>query len=125
MRGLVLAACALLATGGAALAEKPVQRFVCVFDRHVSPETNGIAAQRPLRFEFMVDATGHAFAVGQFVVPIKVITGDSAITFLEVLKTGGVQSTTMNKSGDAVHSRHTLNSITGKFIPSQNYGTCK
>ena len=34
-----------------------------------------------------------------------------------------VQTTTMNKKGKAVHSRHTL--IAGEFVPSQYYGTCK
>ena len=82
-----------------------------------------ITAQSPLRFEFLVDATGHAFAVGRFVAPIKVISGDSAITFLEVLKTGAVHTTTINKRGKAVHSRDTF--IAGELVPSQNYGNCE
>lgn len=50
------------------------------------------------------------------------ITGERAITFIEVLGSGAIQSTTVNLSGDAVHSRHTL--IADKFSASQNYGTC-
>ena len=90
MRRVILATCVLLAMGGAAEAEstKPVQRFVCVFDEHVSPETTRLSSKSPLRIEFIVDGTGHAFAVGRNVYPVKVIPGDNGITFLEVLVTG-------------------------------------
>ena len=57
------------------------------------------------------------------VYPVKVIPGDNGITFLEVLVTGAVQTTTINKQGKAVHSRHTI--IAGEFVPSQYYGTCE
>lgn len=125
MRGAILATCVLLAMSGAAVAEsaKPVQRFVCVFDQHVSPETTRPSSVNPLRIEFMVDGTGHAFAVGRNVYPVKVIPGDNGITFLEVLITGAVQTTTINEEGKAVHSRHTL--IAGEFVPGQYYGTCE
>ena len=125
MRGVILATCVLLAMGGAAKAEstKPVQRFVCVFDEHVSPETTRLSSKSPLRIEFIVDGTGHAFAVGRNVYPVKVIPGDNGITFLEVLVTGAVQTTTINKQGKAVHSRHTI--IAGELVPSQYYGTCE
>ena len=96
--GVILATCVLLAMGGAAEAEstKPVQRFVYVFDEHVSPETTRLSSKSPLRIEFIVDGTGHAFAVGRNVYPVKVIPGDNGITFLEVLVTGAVQTTTIN-----------------------------
>ena len=124
VRGVILAVCMLLAMGGAAMAEstEPVQRFVCVFDMHVSPETTRLSDKSPLRIEFMVDGTGRAYAVGRNIYPVKVIPGDSGITFLEVLVTGAVQTTTLSKQGKAVHSRHTL--IDGEFAPSQYYGTC-
>ena len=124
MRGVILATYVLLAMGGAVGAEstKPVQRFVCVFDKHVSPDTTQLSDKSPLRIEFMVDGTGHAFAVGRNIYPVHVIPGDSGITFLEVLVTGAVQTTTMSKQGKAVHSRHTL--IAGEFAPSQYYGAC-
>jgi hypothetical protein len=115
----------LLAMGGAAMAEsaKPVQRFVCVFDKHVSAETSRLSSTNPLRIEFMVDGTGHAFAVGRNVYPVKVMPGDNGVTFLEVLVTGAVQTTTMNTEGKAVHSRHTI--LSGELVPSQYYGTCE
>ena len=125
MWGAILATCVLLAMGGAAVAEsaKPVQRFVCVFDKHASPETNRLSSANPLRIEFMVDGTGHAFAAGRNVYPVKVIPGDNGVTFLEVLVTGAVQTTTMNTQGKAVHSRHTI--LAGELVPSQYYGTCE
>lgn len=121
----MLAAFMLLATDGAVGVEsvKPVQRFVCLFDEYVSPETTGLSRENPLRIEFMVDGTGHAFAVGRNVYPVKVVPGATGITFLEVLATGAVQTTTINEKGKAVHSRHTL--LAGEFVPSQYYGTCK
>ena len=123
MRRVLLATCVLLAMDGAAKAENTVKRFVCVFDEHVSPETPRLSSKSPLRLEFMVDGTGHGFAVGRNTYPVKVLPGDNGVTFLEVLVTGAVQTTTMNKKGKAVHSRHTL--IAGDFVPSQHYGTCK
>ena len=125
MRGAILATCVLLAMGGAAMADsvKPVQRFVCVFDKHVSAETSRLSSTNPLRIEFMVDGTGHAFAVGRNVYPVRVIPGDNGVTFLEVLVTGAVQTTTMNTEGKAVHSRHTI--LAGELVPSQYYSTCE
>ena len=115
----------LTTSGSAASSERSVQRFLCVFDQHVSPETGRISRDNPLRYEFVVDGTGHAFAVARNVYPVEVITGDQGITFLEVLKTGAVQTTTIHKTGSAVHSRHTMLSVTGEIVPSQYYGVCK
>ena len=65
MRGMIHATCVLLAMCRTAAAEstKSVQRFVCVFDKHVSPETTRLSSVNPLRIKFVVDRTGHAFAV--------------------------------------------------------------
>ena len=126
VRGVVLATCMLLvAMNAAAEAEstKPVQRFVCVFDEHVSAETTGLSRTSPLRFEFIVDETGYAFAVAQIAYPVKWLLGDSGMTFFEVLTTGAVQTTTINDQGEAVHSRHTI--LLGELVASQYYGTCK
>ncbi len=125
MRGTLLAACVLLTVDGAAAeSAKPVLHFVCVFERYVSPETGRLSrAADPLRFEFTVDKAGRAFAVGRDVYPVKVITGDSGVTFLEVLATGAVQTTTVNARGKAVHSRHTI--LFGELVPTQYYGICE
>ena len=125
MRGVILATCMLFAVSAATEAEstKPVQRFVCVFDEHVSAETTGLSRNSPLRFEFIVDETGEAFAVAHKVYPVKWLLGDSGMTFFEVLTTGAVQTTTINDLGEAVHSRHTI--LLGELVASQYYGTCK
>ena len=125
VRGVILATCVLLAAVVAAGAEstKPAQRFVCVFDEHVPPKTTRLSNKNTLRIEFIVDGSGHAFAVGRNVNPVKVISGIDGMTFLEVLVTGAVQTTTMNKRGEAVHSRHTI--ILGSLVPGQYYGTCE
>ena len=107
---------------GSTVAESAVQRFTCVFDRHVSPDTNGVSNTDPLRFEFVVDGMGDAFAVGKNVYPVRFVIGYWGVTFLEELKSGAVQSTTIHTNGEAVHSRHTI--LLDQFIPSQNYGTC-
>ena len=106
-------------------AQQSLQRFVCAFDRHVSPDKGRISKSEILRIEFTIDGTGHAFAVGRNVYPVQVVTGDQGITFLEVLATGAVQTTTVHRSGDAVHSRHTMFSFLNKVTPSQYYGSCQ
>ena len=101
----------------------PIQHFSCVFEERVSPTTGGVSHTETLRIEFFVDRTGHAFAVGRNVYPVRVVVGDQGVTYLEELASGAVQSTTIHKNGTAVHSRHTI--LLGEFIPSQYYGTCK
>ena len=124
MRTLLRVVCVLVAVSGSAAAEQPV-RFFCVFNQYVSPETEGISHAEPLRIEFVVDGTGHAFAVGRNVYPVRIVTGDQGITFLEELVSGAVQSTTIHKTGDAVHSRHTMFSMADEITPSQYCGNCE
>ena len=82
-----------------------------------------LSSANPLRIEFMIDGTGHAFAVGHNVYPVEAIPGANGVTFLEVLESGAVQTTTVNKQGEAVHSRHTI--LGGELVPSQYYGACE
>ena len=110
---------------GSTVAESAVQRFTCVFDRHVSPNTNGVSRSDTMRLEFVIDGMGDAYAIGQFVEPVRWVVGDQGVTFLEELRTGAVQSTTIHSSGNAVHSRHTMISIANELVPSQFYGTCQ
>ena len=123
LTGFVLLPILALMAGPAA-AESSVTRFVCVFDRHVTPDLGiVVSSENPVKLELVVDATGHAFAVGRNVYPVRVHTGDKGVTFLEELITGVVQSTTVQLDGRAVHSRHTI--ILGELVPSQYYGTCE
>ena len=56
--------------------------------------------------------------------PVQLITGYQGMTFLEILETGAVQSTTIHNTGNAVHSRHTMLSFLDDLTLSQYYGTC-
>jgi hypothetical protein len=49
--------------------------------------------------------------------------GSNGVTFIEHLETGAIQTTTISKTGQSVHSRHTL--MLGNLVPSQYYGTCR
>ena len=98
--------------------------FDCKFELYASQD--GLQKAKNFNLKFMMDTvTGKAVIVGNMgmsdVVPFA---GEFGITFIEVLSTGAVQSTTItNKTGDAVHSRHTL--IQGnEIMPSQYYGKC-
>ena len=52
--------------------------------------------------------------------------GGAAISFMEKLETGAVQTTTISFKGDSVHSRHSvLSEKDGKMVPSQSYGQCE
>lgn len=80
--------------------------------------------------EFLIDRTARtAYVVGNAgVSPVRSVTGTAGLTFLEELGTGAVQTTTIDKTGGAVHSRHTLLSrLDGphEVFPSQSYGRCE
>ena len=56
---------------------------------------------------------------------IWVVEGALAVSFIEPLGSGAVQVTTIVlKSGEAAHSRNTVMSIDGTFMPSQVLGSC-
>ncbi|MRU15813.1 hypothetical protein FDP25_10280 [Roseovarius sp. A21] len=97
--------------------------FVCDFPRQATDE--GVASQ-DFGMTFVVDTvSGDAFIKGNNgVAPVAVLRGDFAVTFLETLDSGAVQTTTVADTGEAVHSRHTI--LGGSVMsPSQNYGTCE
>jgi hypothetical protein len=54
---------------------------------------------------------------------VAAVSGPYGISFVEILGTGVVQSTTISKANKAVHSRHTI--IAREFVPSQYYGQCR
>ena len=103
-------------------------RFECEFDRAVSPDNGLKTLDKLFKFTFVMDKTTHdAAMIGNAgMSPVKTATGYAAITFLETLPTGAVQSTTIIMStGEAVHSRHTYLSVISEFAPSQYYGHFK
>ena len=54
---------------------------------------------------------------------VLALPGSDGITFIERMETGAVQRTTISKSGQSVHSRHTL--MLADLVPSQYYGACR
>jgi len=105
----------LLGTSGA---DAAVTQFKC----NVGEGRNSLA------LEFIYDdVPGKAQVVGNSgLAEVLPHVGAYAITFLEFLPTGTVQSTTVDlKTGIAVHSRHTvMGSLPNSLMPSQARGTC-
>jgi hypothetical protein len=54
---------------------------------------------------------------------VDVHMGSLAISFVEKLETGAVQTTVISFAGDSTHNRHTLLSDK-ELVPSQFYGQC-
>lgn len=55
---------------------------------------------------------------------LVVHAGFLAVSFMELVDSGVVQTLTLLPSGKAVYSRHTLDVGAGSFFASQQYGTC-
>ena len=109
-----------------AKAQNPPQtyRYFCVFDHVASPE--GIKEAKDFKLEFVLESpSGNAMIIGnQGFSKVTVVNGPYALTFLEVLNTGVVQTTTIvYLNNKAVHSRHTVLDGT-EIVPTQYYGTC-
>ena len=109
-------------------AAEPV-RYKCTFERYASLDEGLKRVKKLFEFELAVDSiTNDAVMIGNAGVSstMSTVDGPYAITFLEPLATGVVQSTTIIKAtGEAVHSRHTYLSLISEFVPSQYYGSCK
>ncbi|WP_161790515.1 hypothetical protein [Inquilinus limosus] len=110
----------LFLMGSSALAD--VLKFECLFDRRWSPD--GIASDN-FSMVFNYDSLANkAFMVGNVgVEEVYPIRGYQGLSFIEVLQTGAVQTTTISNEGAAVHSRNSM--IGGEFVPSQYGGTCR
>ena len=106
-------------------AQAGTARFICSFDRS-SDVTGTLKTTRPFVLEFVVDTvTGDAFLAGNNgIAPVHVYTGAGAVSFVEPVATGVVQTTTFDRStGEAVHSRHTI--MMGEPMFHQYYGSCR
>ena len=102
--------------------------FLCDFPNYVS-QTESINDNN-FSLEFNYDTISkQAFMKGNLgLSEVIAISGSDGLSFIEILDTGVVQTTTLDmlsnkeQSVDAVHSRHTI--LFGLF-PSQAYGKCK
>ena len=97
-------------------------RWSCTFSDKVSPA--GIETEAHLHLDFIFDdVTRKAMVLGTNGSDVDVHIGRLAISFMEKLETGSVQTTVISFAGDGTHSRHTL--VRDKdLIPSQYYGQC-
>jgi hypothetical protein len=114
----IAAGFAVLLQLGIGAAEAAVTRFKC----------NVGSGRDALALEFLYDDVSRkAQVVGNNgLAEVLPHVGAYAVTFLEFLPTGSVQSTTIEiKTGAAVHSRHTvMGSPPDAFMPSQTRGRC-
>lgn len=119
--GFIAGLTATLSVSTGAKAE--VFKYFCEFKSFAQPD--GIQKANDFVLEFTHDTmTNDAFITGNNgVSSVYAVTGANAVTFLEKLSSGAVQSTTVTFQSEAVHSRHTI--IGSDLVPSQYYGTCE
>ncbi len=100
-----------------------VLSYYCSYPNYSDEE--GLSKSDEFNIEFRYDTvTEDAFMVGNNgLSKVGAIKKSEGITFLELLSTGAVQTTTIANDNKSVHSRHTL--LWGDLVPSQYYGKCK
>ena len=97
-------------------------RWSCIYADKVSPA--GIETDAHLQLDFVFDdVTRKAHVLGNNGSDVDVHIGSVAISFMEKLETGAVQTTIISFAGGSTHSRHTLLSDKD-FVSSQYYGQC-
>lgn len=117
---------ALLSTAMApSLVCADVEKYVCTFELYHSLDNFEMSKADDFVLAYTFDTvTRNAFLEGNNgLSEVTLIDGNSGATFLEVLPSGVVQTTTVALGGAAVHSRHTI--IVGELSPSQYYGICE
>ncbi len=132
MRGLI-AICAVVLSGPLV-----AETLECDFEKRCgfNPNCNtkllclrSVKCQRERGFNFKIEyeegSTIALFHGNNGTSEVSVHTGRSGRTFLEFLPTGTVQVTAVANSGQAVHSRQTMFSISPEIIPTQYYGHCE
>ena len=98
-------------------------RWSCTYSEKASPA--GIETDAFLKLDFVYDdVTRKGMVFGTDGSDVDVHMGRFAISFMEKLETGAVQTTVISFAGDSTHSRHTLLSDKD-LVPSQYYGQCK
>ena len=97
-------------------------RWSCIYSDKVSPAGSETDAYLKLDFIFD-DVTRKAIVLGSNASVVDVHIGSLAISFMEKLETGAVQTTVISFAGGSTHSRHTLLSD-NDLVPSQYYGQC-
>jgi hypothetical protein len=100
----------------------PHKRPRCTYSEKASQA--GIETDVNLHLDFAFDdVTRKAMVFGTDGSDVDVHMGSSAISFMQKLETGAVQTTVIAFGGDSTHSRHILLSDKD-LVPSQYYGRC-
>jgi hypothetical protein len=109
---------ALLLDSAQPRAQQAPIRFECEFHQ--------AGSRNQLRLEFIYDrSAGRAFMVGNAgAIEVLPYTGRELISFVEMVPSGAVQTTSIDPAGRAVHSRHTYVPTPPEFIQSQMLGRC-
>src|SRR5262245_15004202 len=99
-----------------------VLQFVCTYPKFFAWQDTKPGEAKDVVLKFSLDTlTKKAFITSnQGVEEVRVVGGHWGITFIEVLATGAVQTTTISKDGASVHSRHTI--MLGELVPSHYFG---
>jgi len=97
-------------------------RWKCSYNKMASPE--GVKREERFSLEFAFDdITGKAVMIGNIgVADVDIHMGNLGVTFMEKLGGGAVQTTTVTRGGESIHSRHSI--IGSQVVPTQYYGTC-
>src|SRR5262245_66023458 len=97
-------------------------RWSCTYSDKASPA--GIETDAHLHLDFVFDdVTRKGMVFGTNGSDVDVHIGSAAISFMEKLETGVVQTTVISFAGDSAHNRHALLSDK-ELVPSQFYGQC-
>lgn len=110
-------AAALMSSGAFA----GVLTWTCSFPSRTDPNGGGF---EHMDLIFKVDtASQRAYMEGNLgILEVQPHVGDRAFSFVELVDSGAVQSTTITPDGNAIHSRNTV--IAGEFVPAQRFGRC-
>lgn len=113
--------CSLQALSASAAVAKPVS-FVCNFPKLQMSLTFVVSDPKDGKL------TAATIVGNKGTDTVMALFGAAAVSFIEPLPTGAVQTTTVQLSTlEAIHSRHTLMGFdeNAEFVPSQSKGTCE
>lgn len=98
-----------------------VLKWNCEFEIRIDADG---AENELMPLAFTVDTESHlAFMEGNVgVVEVEIFIGDEAFSFIQRITSGSLQTTTILRSGFAVHSRNTV--ISGELVAAQHFGRC-
>jgi hypothetical protein len=121
--GFIAFLLAIVWTAQAQTLSAKVLTWTCHYPRIAN--ANGARDGQSLELTFNLDDTTRKAKVttDAGVRNVEVITGEDGLTFLDALRSGAVNVTTIDTSGKSVHTRHTL--LRGLLVPSQSYGSCR